>query len=67
MQTQPAETTAPDAVGEGLVRTRYELLVSVVHGHQRIHTPCHHACRRQSGGSPCQPFALFRGQRQEQR
>jgi hypothetical protein len=67
MQTRPAETTAPDAVVEGLARTRYKLVVSVVHGHEQTHTPCHHACRPQCGGSACQAFALFRDQREEQR
>jgi hypothetical protein len=64
MQTQPAETTAPDTVVKGLVRTHYKLVVSVLHSSEQIHTPCHHACR---GGRACQSFALCRDHRQERR
>ena len=52
---------------EGLVRTRYTLVVCVVCGHERIHTPRQETCCPQCGASARRSFALFRDLREQDR
>jgi hypothetical protein len=56
---------AETAPVDGLVRTRYTLVVCVVCGHERIHTPRNETSCRQCGGSARRSFALFRDLREE--
>jgi len=67
MQTQTNPTSAPEAPVEGLVRTRYTLMVCVVCGHERVHTPRQESSCPECGASALRPFALFRDLREEQR
>ena len=67
MQPQTNATSAPEAPVEGLVRTRYTLVVCVVCGHERIHTPRQETSCPECGASALRSFALFRDLREEQR
>jgi predicted RNA-binding Zn-ribbon protein involved in translation (DUF1610 family) len=66
MQPQTNAARAPEAPVEGLLRTRYTLVVCVACGHEHVHTP-----RQQStscpecGASARRSFALFRDMREE--
>ena len=53
MQPQTNPTSAPEAPVEGLLRTRYTLMVCVVCGHERVHTP-----RQQTSCPECGASAL---------
>ena len=67
MQPQANATSALEAPVEGLVRTRYTLMVCVVCGHERIHTPRQQTSCPECGASARRSFALFRDLREEQR
>ena len=67
MQPQTNATNALEAPVEGLVRTRYTLVVCVVCGHDRIHTPRQQTSCSECGASARRSFALFRDLREEQR
>jgi rubrerythrin len=67
MQPQTNATSALQAPVEGLVRTRYTLLVCVVCGHERIHTPLQETSCPECGARARRSFALFRDLREEQR
>jgi hypothetical protein len=67
MQPQTNATGALEAPVEGLVRTRYTLVVCVVCGHERVHTPQHETSCTECGASARRSFALFRDLREEQR
>jgi hypothetical protein len=67
MQPQTNASGALEAPVEGLVRTRYTLVVCVVCGHERVHTPRHENSCLECGASACRSFALFRDLREEQR
>jgi predicted RNA-binding Zn-ribbon protein involved in translation (DUF1610 family) len=67
MQPQANATNALQAPVEGLVRTRYTLVVCVVCGHDRIHTPRQQTSCPECGASAWRSFALFRDLREEQR
>ena len=56
---------AEQAPVDGLIRTRYTLVVCVVCGHERIHTPRHGTSCPQCGASARRSFALFRDLREE--
>ena len=65
MQAHRNVTRAAEAPVDGLVRTRYTLVVCVVCGHERIHAPRNETCCPQCGASARRSFALFRDLRQE--
>lgn len=65
MQLHGNATRASDAPVDGLVRTRYTLVVCVVCGHERIHTPRQQTSCPDCGGSARRSFALFRDLREE--
>jgi rubrerythrin len=67
MQPQTNASTALEGPIEGLVRTRYTLVVCVVCGHERIHTPRQETSCPECGASARRAFALFRDLREEQR
>ena len=67
MQPQANATNALEAPVEGLVRTRYTLVVCVVCGHERIHTPRQETSCPECGASARRSFALFRDLREEHR
>ena len=67
MQPQTNATTAFEAPVEGLVRTRYTLVVCVVCGHEHIDTPRQEISCPECGASALRSFALFRDLREEQR
>ena len=67
MHPQPNAIGGPDAVVDGLIRTRYTLVVCVVCGHERVHTPRQEASCPECGASARRSFALFRGLREVQR
>jgi rubrerythrin len=50
---------------DGLVRTRYTLVVCVVCGHGRTHTPRQETSCPQCGASAWRSFAMFRDLREE--
>jgi rubrerythrin len=56
---------AETAPVDGLVRTRYTLVVCVVCGHERIHTPRNETSCPQCGASARRSFALFRDLRED--
>ncbi len=60
MQAHRNVTRAVEAPVDGLVRTRYTLVVCVVCGHERIHTPRNETSCPQCGASARRSFALFR-------
>ena len=65
MQAHRNLTRAPEAPVDGLVRTRYTLVVCVVCGHERIHAPQQETSCPQCGASARRSFALFRDLREE--
>jgi hypothetical protein len=67
MQPQTNPTNAPEAPVEGLLRTRYTLMVCVVCGHERVHTPRQEIICPECGASARRSFALFLDLREEQR
>jgi hypothetical protein len=67
MQPQANAINALEAPVEGLVRTRYTLVVCVVCGHERIHAPLQETSCPECGASARRSFALFRYLREEQR
>jgi predicted RNA-binding Zn-ribbon protein involved in translation (DUF1610 family) len=67
MQPQTNATSALEAPVEGLVRTRYTLVVCVVCGHERVHTAQHETSCPECGTSARRAFALFRDLREERR
>lgn len=60
MQIQGNSTLAREAPVAGLIHTRYTLVVCVVCGHERIHTPRHETSRPECGASARRSFTLFR-------
>lgn len=67
MQPQANAGNALEAPVEGLLRTRYTLMVCVVCGHERVHTPRQETSCPECGASALRSFALFRDPREEQR
>jgi hypothetical protein len=67
MQPQANATSALETPVEGLVRTRYTLVVCVVCGHERIHSARQETSCPECGASARRSFALFRDLREEQR
>jgi ribosomal protein L37E len=65
MEAHRSVTRAVEAPVDGLVRTRYTLVVCVVCGHERIHTPRNESSCSQCGASARRSFALFRDLREE--
>jgi hypothetical protein len=65
MQAQPNATCDREAPVDGLVRTRYTLVVCVVCGHERIDTPRQETSCPECGASARRSFALFRDLREE--
>jgi hypothetical protein len=65
MRPQPNATCDREAPVDGLVLTRYTLVVCVVCGHERIHTPRQETSCPQCGASAGRSFALFRDLREE--
>jgi len=65
MQAHRNLTHAAEAAVAGLVRNRYTIVVCVVCGHERIHTPRNETSCPQCGASASRSFALFRDLRQE--
>ena len=60
MQPQPNATCDREAPVDGLVRTRYTLVVCIVCGHERIHTARRETSCPECGASSRRSFALFR-------
>ena len=67
MQIQGNSTCAREAPVDGLVRTRYTLVVCVVCGHDRILTLREETSCPECGASARRSFAVFRDPREEQR
>ena len=66
MQPKTNPTTAPESPVEGLLRTRYTLVVCVVCGHEHIHPPRQESAScPECGASVRRSFALFRDLREE--
>jgi hypothetical protein len=60
MQVHRNATRAPETPVDGLIRTRYTLVVCVVRGHERIHTPRRETSCPECGGTASRSFTLFR-------
>lgn len=60
MQIQGNSTRAREAPVDEQIRTRYTLVVCVVYGPQRIHTPRHETSCPECGASARRSFTLFR-------
>ena len=67
MQVHRNATCACEAPVDGLIRTRYTLVVCGVCGHERIHTPRQETSCPQCGASTRRSFTLFRDLRDDQR
>ena len=67
MQVHRNATQTPEAPVDGLVRTRYTLVVCVACGHERIHMPRHEIVCPQCGAGARRSFALFRDLTEELR
>ena len=67
MQPQANASNALEAPVEGLLRTRYTLIVCVVCGHERVHTPRQQTSCPECWATACRSFALLRDLREEQR
>lgn len=67
MQIQSNATDGREEPVDGLVRTRYTLVVCVVCGHEHIHTPRQETSCPACGASARRSFALFRDLREEER
>jgi hypothetical protein len=65
MQVHRNATCAREAPVDGLIRTRYALVVCVVCGHERIHTPRHETSCPECGASARRSFTLFRDLRED--
>jgi len=65
MQPQPNPTRAPEGPVDGLIRTRYTLVVCLVCGQERIHAPRQETSCPECGAGARRSFALFRDLRQE--
>jgi rRNA maturation protein Nop10 len=65
MQVHRNATCSHEAPVDGLVRTRYTLVVCVVCGHERIHRPRQETTCPECGASARSSFALFRDLREE--
>lgn len=65
MQVQPNVIDAHQAPVDGLIRTRYTLVVCVVCGHECIHSPGQQTSCPGCGASARRSFALFRDLREE--
>ena len=65
MQLHRNVTHAPEAAVEGLVRTRYTLVVCVVCGHERIDTAWQETSCPACGATARRSFALFRDLREQ--
>lgn len=67
MQIHRNATRAREAPVDGLIRTRYMLVVCVACGHERIHTPRAQVCCPECGASARLSFTLFRDLTEDQR
>jgi len=67
MQVHRNATQTHEAPVDGLVRTRYTLVVCVGCGHERIHAPRHETVCPRCSASARRSFALFRDLTEEQR
>ena len=65
MRAQPNATCDRETPVDGLVRTRYTLVVCVVCGHERIDTPRQETSCPECGASARRSFALFRDLREQ--
>jgi hypothetical protein len=65
MQPQPDAIRAHETPLDGLIRTRYTLLVYEVCGHERIDTHGQQTICPECGASARRSFALFRDLREE--
>ena len=60
MQIQGNSTRVREAPVDGLIHTRYTLVVCVACGHERIHTPRHETSCPECGASARRSFTQFR-------
>jgi hypothetical protein len=65
MRPQPNATRDREVPVDGLVRTRYTLVVCVVCGHERIDTPRQETSCPECGTSARRSFSLFRDLREQ--
>ena len=65
MEIQRSSTRVRQARVDGLIRTRYTLVVCVVCGHERSHTPRQQICCPACGASARRSFTLFRDLRED--
>ena len=65
MHTQPNATCAHETPVDGLVRTRYTLVVCVACGHERIHSAGQETSCPQCDATARRSFALFRDLRED--
>ena len=63
MQVHRNATRAPETPVDGLIRTRYTLVVC---GHERIHPPRRETSCPECGGTASRSFTLFRYLRDDQ-
>jgi hypothetical protein len=64
MQPQPNTARDHDVPVDGLVRTRYTLVVCAVCGRERIDTPRQETSCPECGASARRSFAMFRDRRE---
>jgi hypothetical protein len=65
MQLKPNAANPPEAPVDGLVRTRYTLVVCVVCGHERLQTAWQETSCPECGATARRSFALFRDLRED--
>jgi hypothetical protein len=65
MQIQRSSTRTRKAHVGGGIRTHHTLVVSVMCGHERIHTPRHETSCPECGASAHRSFTLFRNLRED--
>jgi len=65
MQVHRNSTCAREAHVDGLIRTRYTLMVCIVCGDERIDTPRHETSCPECGASARRSFTLFRDLRED--
>jgi hypothetical protein len=65
MRPQPNATCDREVPVDGLVRTRYTLVVCVVCGHERVDTPRQETSCQECGASARRSFSLFRDLREQ--
>jgi hypothetical protein len=65
MYSHPNGTRTNAAPVDGLIRTHHTLVVCVVCGHERIHTPRHETSCPECGASARRSFSLFRDLRED--